>query len=88
MASRCYYVVMVWTVMRGVCRPNNYFWDQYTEPTSRSCIETTIFSLVAGIINMLIDIAISLVSIPCLLKSEVSLVDRFMLICIFMLGGL
>ena len=79
---------MVWTVMRGVYRPINYFWDQYTEPTSRSCIETTIFSLVAGIINMLIDIAILLIPIPCLLKLEVSRMDRFILICIFMPGGL
>ena len=84
----CSYAVMVWTVMLGVCRPISYFWDQYTEPTSGSCIDTTLFFLVAGIINMLIDIAILLIPIPCLLKLEVSRMDRLMLICIFMLGGL
>lgn len=84
----CAYPFMVWGVMLGVCTPISHFWNQYTEPEHGSCIDTTLFFLVAGIINMFIDIIILLISIPCVLRMNLRLRQRVLLICIFMLGGL
>ncbi|KAI4768275.1 hypothetical protein E4T52_16625 [Aureobasidium sp. EXF-3400] len=83
----CAYPFMVWGVMLGVCTPISHFWNQYTEPEHGSCIDTTLFFLVAGIINMFIDIIILLISIPCVLRMNLRLRQRVLLICIFMLGG-
>lgn len=44
--------------MLGICRPIHYFWDEFTDPSSGSCTNTNEFLLVAGIINMVIDIVI------------------------------
>lgn len=82
------YLFMVWVVMFRVCTPISYFWNQYTEPGNGSCVDTTLFFLVAGMINMVIDIVILLVPIPCVLQLSLRLRQRVLLICIFMLGGL
>lgn len=84
----CAYPIMVWGVMLGVCTPISHFWNHYTEPGNGSCIDTTLFFLVAGIVNMLIDIVILLIPIPCVLRLSLRLRQRVLLICIFMLGGL
>ena len=84
----CAYLLMVWVVMLAVCTPISHFWNQYTEPGNGSCIDTTLFFLIAGIINMLIDIVILLIPIPCVLQLNLGLRQRVLLISIFMLGGL
>ncbi|KAI5238581.1 hypothetical protein E4T43_07342 [Aureobasidium subglaciale] len=84
----CAYPLMIWTVMLGACKPIHYFWDQYTDPQGGSCVDTTLFFLIAGIINMLIDFIILCIPIPCILKLQIKRPEKVMIICIFMLGGL
>lgn len=87
-ALACAYPIMVWGVMLGACKPIHYFWDQYSNSESGSCVDTTLFYLLAGIINMVIDILILLIPVPCILRLQVKRSDKIMLFGIFMIGGL
>ncbi|KER00034.1 hypothetical protein AUEXF2481DRAFT_1 [Aureobasidium subglaciale EXF-2481] len=82
------YPLMIWTVMLGACKPIHYFWDQYTDPHGGSCVDTTLFFPIAGIINLLIDFIILCIPIPCNMRLQIKRPEKFMIICIFMLGGL
>lgn len=72
--SVIWYVVFGLTIAHGSevtltwlcgCRPVDFFWKQYTDPTAKgSCIDASVFYFVNGIIGMIIDIAILLVPIP------------------------
>ncbi|CAP61788.1 uncharacterized protein PODANS_5_3070 [Podospora anserina S mat+] len=47
------------------CRPIDYYWRQYTDPTATgSCIDAPLFYFCNGIIGLVIDVAILLVPIP------------------------
>ncbi|KAF1351915.1 hypothetical protein BDV97DRAFT_135102 [Delphinella strobiligena] len=81
------YPLMVWTTMLGICRPIHYFWDEFTAPDSGSCTNTNEFLLIAGIINMVIDIVILMIPVPPICKLQVRTADKLMLIGIFLLGS-
>ncbi|KAK0746050.1 hypothetical protein B0T18DRAFT_464677 [Schizothecium vesticola] len=47
------------------CRPIDYYWRQYTDPTATgSCIDAPLFYFCNGIIGLIIDVAILLVPTP------------------------
>ena len=47
------------------CRPIDYYWRQYTDPTATgSCIDAPLFYFCNGIIGLVIDVAILLVPTP------------------------
>ncbi|KAK0702179.1 hypothetical protein B0H67DRAFT_595258 [Lasiosphaeris hirsuta] len=47
------------------CRPMDYYWRQYTDPTATGkCIDAPLFYFCNGIIGLVIDVAILLVPTP------------------------
>ncbi|KAK3386458.1 hypothetical protein B0H63DRAFT_508501 [Podospora didyma] len=47
------------------CRPIDYYWRQYTDPTAKgTCIDAPLFYFCNGIIGLVIDVAILLVPLP------------------------
>ena len=55
-------VTITWLVG---CRPIDYYWRQYTDPTATgSCIDAPLFYFCNGIIGLVIDVAILLVPTP------------------------
>ncbi len=47
------------------CRPMDYYWRQYTDPTAEgTCIDAPLFYFCNGIIGLVIDVAILLVPTP------------------------
>ncbi|KAK0708700.1 hypothetical protein B0H67DRAFT_590951 [Lasiosphaeris hirsuta] len=55
-------VTITWLVG---CRPMDYYWRQYTDPTATGkCINTPLFYFCNGIIGLVIDVAILLVPTP------------------------
>ncbi len=47
------------------CRPIDYYWKQYTDPTATGrCIDASLFYFINGIIGLFIDVSILLVPVP------------------------
>ncbi|KAK7408028.1 hypothetical protein QQX98_009801 [Neonectria punicea] len=61
------YPLILWITMACACRPVSYYWTQYLGAEG-SCIDTHLFFLLLGIVNMLNDIVILLVPIPRILQ--------------------
>jgi hypothetical protein len=83
------YAITVWATMLGSCQPIPYFWNRDLDPTAKGkCINVNVFFLVAGIINMLIDIFILACPIPKIYKLQMSRRRKFTVIGIMLLGSL
>jgi hypothetical protein len=60
----CHWLEVTITWLSG-CRPVNYYWKQYTDPTAvGSCIDASLFYFINGIIGLFIDVSILLVPVP------------------------
>ncbi|KAK0658489.1 hypothetical protein QBC41DRAFT_331976 [Cercophora samala] len=70
------------------CRPINYYWLQYTDPTATgSCIDAPLFYFCNGIIGLVIDVAILLVPIPTIWKLNMPTTKKVFVGGILLLGG-
>ncbi|KAI9830648.1 MAG: hypothetical protein M1819_005458 [Sarea resinae] len=82
------YILMIWTVMLGSCQPLSYFWNQYVDPKAQgSCIAVNKFFLIAGCINMVIDVCILIIPIPKIYQLQMSRRRKLTVVGIMMLGG-
>lgn len=84
----CIYPIIMWIVMAVACRPLNFFWTQYTGATDGKCIDTLLFFLVFGIINMVNDVIILVVPIPRILKLHMNKRKKVSVAGIMLLGSL
>ncbi|KAK4641312.1 hypothetical protein QC761_503070 [Podospora bellae-mahoneyi] len=70
------------------CRPIDYYWRQYTDPTATgSCIDAPLFYFCNGIIGLVIDVAILLVPIPTVWKLNMPTTKKVFVGGILLLGG-
>ncbi|KAK4195139.1 hypothetical protein QBC40DRAFT_289578 [Triangularia verruculosa] len=70
------------------CRPMDYYWRQYTDPTATgSCIDAPLFYFCNGIIGLVIDVAILLVPIPTIWKLNMPTTKKVFVGGILLLGG-
>ncbi|PQE09656.1 integral membrane protein [Rutstroemia sp. NJR-2017a BVV2] len=83
----CAYPLIMWIVMAAACRPLNYFWTQYAGATEGKCINTLLFFLVFGIVNMVNDVIILLVPIPRILKLHMNKRKKVSVAGIMLLGS-
>lgn len=85
--TSCYPVVMLVT-MAAACRPVSFYWEQYLGETNGTCIDVTLFYLVFGIVNMVIDVVILLSPIPRIISLQLNKRRKFSVIGIMLLGSL
>jgi len=79
---------MIWGTMLGACSPISYYWNQYFVADAKgSCINVNLFFLIAGIINMLIDVSILSIPIPKILKLQMSRRRKITVMGIMLLGS-
>ncbi|KAK4674900.1 hypothetical protein QC764_503070 [Podospora pseudoanserina] len=70
------------------CRPIDYYWRQYTDPTATgSCIDAPLFYFCNGIIGLVIDVAILLVPIPTVWKLNMPTTKKVFVGGILLLGS-
>lgn len=79
-----WWIVLTLTICHGLevnitwlsgCRPVDYYWKQYTDPTAQgTCIDASLFYFINGIIGLFIDVSILLVPVPTS-KSEPTLLQ-------------
>ncbi|KAK4444715.1 hypothetical protein QBC34DRAFT_384933 [Podospora aff. communis PSN243] len=78
-------VTITWLVG---CRPIDYYWRQYTDPTATgSCIDAPLFYFCNGIIGLVIDVAILLVPTPTIWKLNLPTTKKIFVGGILLLGG-
>lgn len=95
--TSCYPVVM-FAVMALACRPVRYYWAQYEElgeagagakgGSGGLCIDVSLFYLVFGVVNMVIDIIILLSPIPRIVALQLNKRRKVSVIGIMLLGSL
>ncbi|ESZ96339.1 hypothetical protein SBOR_3271 [Sclerotinia borealis F-4128] len=83
----CIYPIIMWVVMAVACRPLNFFWTKYAGATEGQCIDTLLFFLVFGIVNMINDVVILIVPIPRILKLHMNKRKKFSVAGIMLLGS-
>lgn len=85
--TSCYPVIMFIT-MAAACRPVSFYWEQYLGRTDGVCIDVTLFYLVFGIVNMVIDVVILVSPIPRIISLQLNKRRKFSVIGIMLLGSL
>ncbi|KAL5344158.1 integral membrane protein Pth11-like protein [Aspergillus crustosus] len=69
------------------CRPPSYHWTQYTDPSSGHCVFNLYpFYIANGAANVATDLLILVVPIPLVLGLQMRLVQKLLVLGIFMLG--
>ncbi|KAJ5342621.1 hypothetical protein N7541_011745 [Penicillium brevicompactum] len=82
------YFVAVIATISVACRPLSHFWLQYTDPSAEgTCISTSDFFLINGIISVLIDVMILCVPAPIIWRLQMPRTQRLAVISILLLGG-
>ncbi|KAI1207205.1 uncharacterized protein F4807DRAFT_462934 [Annulohypoxylon truncatum] len=72
-----------------VCRPLDYLWNRFSDPTAQgSCFDQLLFLLITGIINACIDLILLITPIPQIMKLELSIKKRVGVCGIMLLGCL
>lgn len=74
--------------MAVACRPLSHYWGQYLGDTNGTCINVSLFYLVFGIINMVIDVVILLSPIPRIITLQLNKRKKVSVIGIMLLGSL
>ncbi|KAK0631239.1 hypothetical protein B0T14DRAFT_416368 [Immersiella caudata] len=70
------------------CRPIDYYWRQYTDPSATgTCIDAPLFYFCNGIIGLVIDVAILLVPTPTIWKLNLPTTKKIFVGGILLLGG-
>ncbi|EAQ90290.1 hypothetical protein CHGG_02225 [Chaetomium globosum CBS 148.51] len=83
----CHWLEVTITWLSG-CRPVNYYWKQYTDPTAvGTCIDASLFYFINGIIGLFIDVSILLVPVPTILKLKMPPTKKLFVGGILLLGG-
>ncbi|ROV98635.1 hypothetical protein VSDG_04342 [Cytospora chrysosperma] len=77
--TSCYPVIMFIT-MAAACRPVSFYWEQYLGRTDGVCIDVTLFYLVFGIVNMVIDVVILVSPIPRIISLQLNKRRKFSVI--------
>ncbi|KAH6991141.1 hypothetical protein BKA56DRAFT_628522 [Ilyonectria sp. MPI-CAGE-AT-0026] len=80
------YPLILWITMACACRPVSYYWNQYLGAKG-TCIDTHLFFLLLGIVNMLNDIIILLVPIPRILQLHLKKRVKASIVGIMLLGS-
>ncbi|KAF7905650.1 uncharacterized protein EAF01_006171 [Botrytis porri] len=83
----CAYPIIMWIVMAAACRPLNFFWMQYAGAKEGKCINTLMFFLIFGIVNMVNDVIILIVPIPRILRLHMNKRKKFSVAGIMLLGS-
>ncbi|ROV87172.1 hypothetical protein VMCG_10663 [Cytospora schulzeri] len=84
--TSCYPVIMFVT-MAAACRPVSFYWTQYLGETGGTCIDVTLFYLVFGIVNMVVDVVILLSPIPRINSLQLNKRKKFSVMAIMLLGS-
>ncbi|KAK3299616.1 uncharacterized protein B0H64DRAFT_102723 [Chaetomium fimeti] len=83
----CHWLEVTITWLSG-CRPVDYYWKQYTDPTAvGTCIDASLFYFINGIIGLFIDVSILLVPIPTIVKLKMPPTKKLFVGGILLLGG-
>ena len=83
-----YWITIIVTISVA-CRPLQYFWGQYTDPTSKGvCIDVPKFFFGNGIAAMLIDIIILCIPLPIIRGLQMPLGQKMAVAGILLLGSL
>lgn len=83
-----YWVTIIVTI-NVACRPLQYFWTQYTDPTAKGvCIDVPKFFFGNGIGAMLIDVFILCIPIPTIWGLQMPKNQKLAVLGILLLGSL
>ncbi|KAJ9634390.1 hypothetical protein H2199_009048 [Coniosporium tulheliwenetii] len=82
-----YWITVIVTI-NVACRPLQYFWNQYVDPTAKGvCIDVPKFFFANGIAAMLIDVLILCVPIPVIWGLQMPTSQKLAVSGIFLLGS-
>ncbi|KAI5467618.1 hypothetical protein BGZ63DRAFT_371683 [Mariannaea sp. PMI_226] len=80
------YPFILWITMAFACRPISFYWNQYLGAKG-TCIDTHLFFLVLGIVNMTNDIVVLIVPIPRILQLHLNKRSKASIVGIMLLGS-
>ena len=81
------YPLILWITMACASKPISYYWNQYLGAKG-TCIDTHLFFLLLGIVNMLNDIVVLIVPIPRILQLHLNKRSKASIVGIMLLGSL
>jgi hypothetical protein len=71
------------------CRPYDYFWKQYTDPTAKgSCVDVYAFFISNAALSVFTDFLILICPIPMILRLQMPMSRKLTVLGIFLLAGL
>lgn len=81
------YPIIMWIVMACACQPMSFYWRQYAGATDGVCIDSLMFFLAFGIVNMIVDVFILVVPIPLIMQLQMNTRKKVSVSGIMLLGS-
>ncbi|KAI8625679.1 hypothetical protein F5Y19DRAFT_240979 [Xylariaceae sp. FL1651] len=81
------YLLSIWSVAAGLCRPTEFFWTQFTGGTGK-CLDINASFLSLTVLNLVADLLVLIVPIPEILALQMTTKKKVAVCGVMLLGGL